>query len=95
MLLDEVFDGLDKSGQRAVRGVLEKLSQQVKKVFVVTHTDFTAGRLQNTSIITRPRNENCWRHRISYEKEPYWIAIGYRGYIQTGVKRNTRYSPPR
>jgi DNA repair exonuclease SbcCD ATPase subunit len=41
--LDEVFDALDKNGQRAVRNVLEMLSDRVKKVFVVTHSDITSG----------------------------------------------------
>lgn len=43
ILLDEVFDSLDKSGQRSVQSVLEMLTERVKKVFIITHSDFTTG----------------------------------------------------
>lgn len=43
LFLDEVFDALDKDGQMAVRGLLEILSENLKKIFVVTHHDITQG----------------------------------------------------
>eukprot|EP01127_Copromyxa_protea_P023290 TRINITY_DN8687_c0_g1_i6.p1 TRINITY_DN8687_c0_g1~~TRINITY_DN8687_c0_g1_i6.p1 ORF type:complete len:991 (+),score=177.60 TRINITY_DN8687_c0_g1_i6:317-3289(+) len=37
LMLDEVFDALDKDGHAAVQAVLIRLSQQVQKIFVITH----------------------------------------------------------
>jgi hypothetical protein len=41
--LDEIFDGLDKKGQKAVKELLESLTDKVKKVFVISHTDVAQG----------------------------------------------------
>lgn len=38
LMLDEVFDALDESGQEEVQQVLDILSQRIPKVFVITHS---------------------------------------------------------
>ena len=43
MVLDEVFDALDKQGLRSVQTVLNTLSDQVKKLFIITHSDLIKG----------------------------------------------------
>lgn len=42
-MLDEVFDSLDKNGKSAVRAILMRLSQQLKKIFIITHSDIAHG----------------------------------------------------
>ena len=37
VMLDEVFDALDVTGQEAVQGLLSMLAERVTKVFVITH----------------------------------------------------------
>eukprot|EP01114_Cavostelium_apophysatum_P016743 TRINITY_DN4822_c0_g1_i1.p1 TRINITY_DN4822_c0_g1~~TRINITY_DN4822_c0_g1_i1.p1 ORF type:complete len:1079 (+),score=321.61 TRINITY_DN4822_c0_g1_i1:140-3376(+) len=39
LALDEVFDALDKEGQRSVRSVLDMITDRVRKIFVVSHAD--------------------------------------------------------
>jgi len=43
IMLDEVFDALDKSGRAMVGQVLTTLSKRVDNIFVITHTDLATG----------------------------------------------------
>jgi len=45
IMLDEVFDALDKNGKSAVRAILMRLSssKQLRKIFVITHSDIATG----------------------------------------------------
>lgn len=43
LMLDEVFDALDRSGRLTVGQVLLELSKRVDNVLVITHTDLASG----------------------------------------------------
>jgi predicted phosphodiesterase/recombinational DNA repair ATPase RecF len=43
IMLDEVFDSLDKNGKAAVRTILIRLSQKLKKIFIIAHSDIATG----------------------------------------------------
>lgn len=43
IMLDEVFDALDRSGRALVGQVLTTLSKRVDNIFVITHTDLATG----------------------------------------------------
>eukprot|EP01122_Echinamoeba_exundans_P011161 TRINITY_DN433_c0_g2_i1.p1 TRINITY_DN433_c0_g2~~TRINITY_DN433_c0_g2_i1.p1 ORF type:complete len:963 (+),score=120.21 TRINITY_DN433_c0_g2_i1:558-3446(+) len=43
IMLDEVFDALDRSGRVTVGQVLMELSRRIDNVFVITHTDLATG----------------------------------------------------
>jgi recombinational DNA repair ATPase RecF/predicted phosphodiesterase len=38
LMLDEVFDALDKEGQGTVTSVIDMLAQRIRKVFIITHS---------------------------------------------------------
>ncbi len=43
MILDEVFDALDKEGLKSVQHVIQTLAERVKKVLVITHSEIIKG----------------------------------------------------
>jgi DNA repair exonuclease SbcCD ATPase subunit len=43
MILDEVFDALDSEGLKAVQQVIQMLSDRVKKLLVITHSEALKG----------------------------------------------------
>jgi len=43
LLLDEVFDSLDRHGMYAVQRVLSTLAEKVPKIFLISHTDIAIG----------------------------------------------------
>lgn len=59
LILDEVFDSLDAEGRTLVAQVLSILSNRLRKIFIVTHTDMTSVLpLTGTFNIEMHRNES-------------------------------------
>ena len=82
--LDEVFDALDKNGQRAVRSVLDMLTERVKKVFVVSHAADVIGKysLNFVYLIIRNRTRlygwhNSIRNGEERERKATWNSSQY------------------
>lgn len=46
LILDEVFDALDKEGLRSVQNIISNLATRVKKLLVISHSDIIKGKLQ-------------------------------------------------
>ncbi len=52
IILDEIFDSLDQSGQDAVQRWISTLTKRMRKVFVISHSPTAAGRGLNTLHVT-------------------------------------------
>lgn len=53
LMLDEVFDALDRSGRMTVGQVLTQLAKRVDNVFIITHTDLATGMSLSGTITAR------------------------------------------
>jgi len=80
LILDEIFDALDASGQEAAHRLIQRLHQGteysngIKKVFVITHSPITAGlchtlRVEKSPTGTQFQPHPLWSSGSSLEKE--------------------------